>query len=117
VPVPGGGDAGAVIIGSQRSLARYTPVAIVPGGYPPHGWQDFDWSHDLVLLVVARNQSAFPEVVRLTRRQATLRIVLAAQANGSIVAGPTWTALRISRRVIGRPVPKRLIVVTAHPQP
>ena len=117
MPVPGGGDAGAVIIASQKALARYTPVAIVPGGYPPHGWQDFDWSHDLVLLVVARNQSAFPEVVGLTRRQARLRIVLAAPANGSIVAGPTWTALRISRRVIGRPLPKRLIVVTAQPQP
>jgi hypothetical protein len=117
VPVPGGGDAGAVIIASQKALTRYTPVALVPGGYPPHGWQNFDWAHNVVLLVVARNQSAFPEIAGLTRQQARLRIVIAAPADGSVVAGPTWTAIRVSRSVIGRPLPKRLIVVTAQHRP
>lgn len=118
VPVPGGGDAGAVIIASQKALAKYTPVALVPGGYPPHGWQTFDWTHNLVLLVVARHQSAFPEVVGLVRRQATLRIVISSvPANPSSIVTPTWTALRVSRRVIGKPFPKYLIVMTAQPAP
>jgi hypothetical protein len=114
VSVPGGGDAGAAIIVSQTALARYPAVALVPGGYPPHGWQDFDWVHDVVLLVVARNQSAFPEVVGLTRRRGILRIAIATPPAGSSpVPGPTWTALRVSRGVIGRPLPKRLIVAAA----
>jgi hypothetical protein len=115
VPVPGGGRAGAVILGSRTALARYEPVALEVGHVGCCDWQQsFNWKHDVVLLVVARDQAAFPEVVGLSRAHNFLRVTIAALAAGSTpVPGQTWTALRVSRRLLGWPLPRRIEVATA----
>lgn len=115
VSVPGGGSAGAMILASRTALARYEPVALEVGHAGCCDWQQsFNWKRDVVLLVVARNQAAFPEVVGLSREHNRLRVTIAAPATGSTpIPEPTWTALRVSRQLLGQPLPRRIAVAVA----
>ena len=114
VPVTGGGRASAVIIGSRTALGRYDPVALEVGHAGCCDWQQsFNWRRDAVLLVVACDQAAVPEIVNLHRQRTLLRVTIAAPAAGSTVVGPTWTALRVPRQLLGRPLPRRIEVLTA----
>jgi hypothetical protein len=112
VPVPGGGTAGAVILGSRAALAHYEAVALEVGHVGCCDWQQsFNWKRDVVLLVVARNQAAFPEVVGLRRERDLLRVTIGAPlADTTPVLAPTWTALRISRQLLGQSLPRRINV-------
>lgn len=113
IPVPGGGRTGAVILASHAALSRYEPVALEVGHVGCCDWQQsFDWKHDLVLLIVARGQAAFPDVVAVHRDGKLLRVTIAAPA-GATVVGPTWTALCLPCQLLGQPLPRRIEVATA----
>jgi hypothetical protein len=52
--------------------------------------------------------------VGLTRQKNLLKVTIAAPISGTTpTPRPTWTALLVSRQLLGRPLPRRIDVVAA----
>lgn len=111
--VPGGAQAGGVVIANRQALTRFPILTLHPGHVGCCEWyQTFDWKHDVVLLVVARTQSEF-EISRLTRQGSLLRITIGPRYPGQ-PAFPSpatlWFAVDVPKRLLGSPLPRRVVV-------
>jgi hypothetical protein len=114
--VPGGGTAGGVLIGTRRRLEAFALLTMHPGHLGCCEWYEtFDWQHRVVLLVVARLPYEFA-VSGITRRRSVLRVWLAPRSPGQPDFGTpftTWEALSVPRSVVGRSLPRRIVVTAS----
>lgn len=111
--VPGGGVAGAALITRRSQLNNYPYVTMHPGRGGCCDWYDkFDWTRRVVILTVAKVPYEF-EVTAVRRRGNVLRVTIAHRyPQQPDFASPvtTWEAIGISRVLVGRPLPTRIIV-------
>jgi hypothetical protein len=106
----------AVVIGSKAALNAYPDLTMHPGHPPcskPCEWYDtFNWRENVVIFVVARLPHEF-EVSKMVRQQGVLYVTVVPRYPGQPDAArsfTSWETLAVPRSVVGRPLPRRLVV-------
>jgi hypothetical protein len=107
ISVPGGGQAGAALIPTRNALDRFPVLMLHPGHAGCCDWYDtFEWTHDAVLLVVARMPAEFA-IYGLTRRRETLHVRIGPRYPGqpATPAASTytpWLTVDVRKRLLGK---------------
>lgn len=107
---------GAVVITTRRQLNSYPYLVMHPGHSGCCDWyENFAWQKRVVVDAVANLPYEF-QIIALARRGDVLRIRIQrrypnqADFDASLTE---WQAVSVSRSIIGRPLPKRVLVLNS----